>query len=328
MKNTISWRNKFFSVGMIVFLMLFFTACTPGNGPSFHGVAPTITSSDNYTFTEGVAGTFTVTATGKPTPTFALTGDTLPSGITFDDSTGVLSGTPEAGTKGTYNLTITASNGVSPDATQSFTLNVITASTAFLIVTGASPYPKVVANITSIMTAAGKTVTTSVDVPGDDLSGYAQIWDVRHDTPLTNGHGDFYSYTTYLAGGGTVVVIGENTGFVTRNNSIVSLISNLGGGSITITGEDNATETVQSPFNSPNVITTVTYPTSAYAGNSGTGTFITKRTDTTGSALYFARGTLSNATAGRLMVVFDVNWMTTDYGSDFQNLIDNMVKLP
>ena len=37
---------------------------------------------------------------------------------------GVLSGTPAAGTHGNYPLTITASNGVSPNATQNFTLTV------------------------------------------------------------------------------------------------------------------------------------------------------------------------------------------------------------
>ena len=33
MKSTVCWRNKFFSVGMTVFLMLLISACTPGNGP-------------------------------------------------------------------------------------------------------------------------------------------------------------------------------------------------------------------------------------------------------------------------------------------------------
>jgi hypothetical protein len=83
-----------------------------------------ITSDNNKVFTEGVAGTFTVTA--NLTSTFSLTGS-LPSGVTFNTATGVLSGTPAAGTNGTYPLTITASNGASPDATQAFTLTVIAA---------------------------------------------------------------------------------------------------------------------------------------------------------------------------------------------------------
>ena len=40
------------------------------------------------------------------------------------DGTATLAGTPAAGTGGTYALTITAANGVLPDATQSFTLTV------------------------------------------------------------------------------------------------------------------------------------------------------------------------------------------------------------
>jgi peptidoglycan/xylan/chitin deacetylase (PgdA/CDA1 family) len=70
----------------------------------------------------GTAGSFTVTATGFPTPTLSESG-TLPSGVTLSTA-GVLSGTPAAGTGGTYPITITASNGVTPNATQNFTLTV------------------------------------------------------------------------------------------------------------------------------------------------------------------------------------------------------------
>ena len=85
--------------------------------------APAITSGNSTTFTVGAAGTFTVTATGYPAPTFSETG-TLPTGVTLNSTTGVLSGTPAAGTGGRYPITITATNGVAPDATQSFTLTV------------------------------------------------------------------------------------------------------------------------------------------------------------------------------------------------------------
>ena len=59
----------------------------------------------------GHGGIFTVTATGIPTPTLSES-RALPSGVTFNATTGVLSGTPAAGTGGAYNLTFTASNGV------------------------------------------------------------------------------------------------------------------------------------------------------------------------------------------------------------------------
>ena len=93
----------------------------PGGGTFPADSAPAITSANNTTFTKGTAGSFTVTATGYGPPTFAETG-ALPSGVTLNSSSGALSGTPTQG--GVYPITITANNGVSPAATQSFTLTV------------------------------------------------------------------------------------------------------------------------------------------------------------------------------------------------------------
>ena len=85
-------------------------------------VAPAITSANAKTFTLNSPGTFTVTATGTPAPTFSETGP-LPTGVLLDPSTGVLSGTP-TGSTGNFPITLKASNGVGSDATQSFTLTV------------------------------------------------------------------------------------------------------------------------------------------------------------------------------------------------------------
>jgi hypothetical protein len=87
---------------------------------------PTITSADHTTFAVGTAGSFDITtAPGNPTTTTLDVTGTLPNGISFTDNgdgTATLAGTPAAHTAGTYLLTITASNGVRPDSTQSFTL--------------------------------------------------------------------------------------------------------------------------------------------------------------------------------------------------------------
>ena len=67
-----------------------------------------------------------MTAIGAPAPALTV-GGSLPAGVTFvdnGDGTGTLSGTPAAGTGGTYALTFTAANGVLPDGTQAFTLTV------------------------------------------------------------------------------------------------------------------------------------------------------------------------------------------------------------
>src|SRR6202030_3550891 len=57
--------------------------------PTSQPVAPTITSANSAAFSMGTAGSFTVTATGFPTPTLSETG-TLPAGVTFNVATGVL----------------------------------------------------------------------------------------------------------------------------------------------------------------------------------------------------------------------------------------------
>jgi len=88
--------------------------------------APTITSANATTFTTGAPGTFTVTTTGSPKMVITET-PAPPSALSFldkGDGTATLSGTPAAGTAGTYSLKITASNGTLRDATQDFTLTV------------------------------------------------------------------------------------------------------------------------------------------------------------------------------------------------------------
>lgn len=84
--------------------------------------APSITSTNTATATIGQAFSFPVTTTGYPAPAVTKTG-TLPSGITFNAATDTLSGTPKAGTVGSYPITITAKNSTGTVA-QSFVLTV------------------------------------------------------------------------------------------------------------------------------------------------------------------------------------------------------------
>ena len=84
-----------------------------------HNQAPAFTSDDATTFRHGVFGSFIVTASGSPQPSLKVSGS-LPSGVSFNRTSGVLSGTPKK--SGIYRLTFTASNGTRPNATQSFTL--------------------------------------------------------------------------------------------------------------------------------------------------------------------------------------------------------------
>ena len=92
--------------------------------------APYITSTNIAAFTLNQTGYFLVTADGTPAASFSATyhsgtSGTGAPGVTLSSS-GLLSGAPT--TPGVYTFTITASNGVSPNATQTFTLTVFSTS--------------------------------------------------------------------------------------------------------------------------------------------------------------------------------------------------------
>jgi len=115
-----------------------FTATASGRPPVTQAFtltvnqAPAITSTNATTFVVGTAGTFTVTSTGFPTPQLTA-GGALPAGVTFIDNgngTATLAGTPQAGSAGSYPLTLSATNGVGSPAGQAFTLTVSAPETA------------------------------------------------------------------------------------------------------------------------------------------------------------------------------------------------------
>lgn len=116
---------------------------TPGT-PS-ETVAPIITSGAAPSATAGQPYSYTVTATGTPSPTFTASG--LPQGLSLDGATGVVSGTPA--TPGTSQVTITASNATAPDATTVVTINV------------ASPTPVVTPSPTAEPSPTGPAAPTS-----------------------------------------------------------------------------------------------------------------------------------------------------------------------
>ncbi len=102
-----------------------------GNGTT---AAPALTSANHTTFSSGTAGVFDVTTTG--TPGVSSLSDTafsgcmpsaLPASIALDytgGTTATLVGTPQPGDGGTFTLCLVAANGVTPVATQQFTLTV------------------------------------------------------------------------------------------------------------------------------------------------------------------------------------------------------------
>ena len=102
--------------------------------------APIITSASSTTFAADIEGTFTVRTSALPTAELALTG-TLPEWLTFidnTDGTATILGTPDLGGAASYSFTITAANGVAPDAVQTFTVFVLNTAPAITSVDNAT----------------------------------------------------------------------------------------------------------------------------------------------------------------------------------------------
>jgi hypothetical protein len=81
--------------------------------------APVITNGPPPGAPQSAPYSFIYTFQGYPTPTFSVTSGSLPPGLTLS-SAGAITGSPT--TQGTYTGVTTASNGVSPAATQSFSI--------------------------------------------------------------------------------------------------------------------------------------------------------------------------------------------------------------
>ena len=178
--------------------------------------------------------------------------------------------------------------------------------------------------ISQLHIAAGNTITV-VDAVPVSLAGFQQVWDIRFSNNLAITGAEQSQYVSYLQGGGGMFVMGENSFFATRNNSILSLISSAGGGSLTFTTPGDA-QTVYSPFTGPNAVTSIQYSAAGGVNGFGTGQWITSNAaGSAGSGVAFGVGSLGNAQAGALTTIFDVNFLATDANASSQALTRNLI---
>ncbi len=205
--------------------------------------APTITSANSATFAVGSAGSFTVTATGTPAPTLSESG-ALPSGVTFNASTGALGGTPAAATGGTYPITITAQNGIATAASQNFTLNVNQAPA----ITSAN-------NTTFTVGSAGSFTITATGTPAPALSESGALpsgvtfnasTGTLGGTPSTNGSYPL-TITAHNSAGAdatqtfTLTVLPYQAPAITSANNTTFILGTSGSFSVTATGSPTPT---------------------------------------------------------------------------------------
>lgn len=99
------------------------TDCVP---PGDVSSSPEITSTAPGSGVSGESYSHTITASGTPTPSFTVSGGSLPPGLTLDSATGSISGTPT--TPGTYTFDVTVANGTAPDVVVSYSLVIAAAA--------------------------------------------------------------------------------------------------------------------------------------------------------------------------------------------------------
>lgn len=200
------------------------------------GTSPVITSAATITFTVGSAGSFTATATPNTGTLIATLSEVgaLPTGVTFtdnEDGTATLAGTPAPGTEGTYPLTITATNGVPPDATQAFTL----------IVNGpGNTSPAITAHPANQTVTAGQTATFTSAASGNPTP--AVQWQRSTDNGSTWSNIAGATSTSYTTASTTTAMNGHQYRAVFTNSA----------GSVT---SNAATLTVNNPATAPTVTT-------------------------------------------------------------------------
>jgi len=124
--------------------------------------------------TVGTAYSFTYTATGTPTPTFAVSGGTLPAGLSLNSASGVISGTPtmastSTGTIAAINSAGSATTPFNIAVTQALVAPTISGSAPAAIVSvpysfayTATGYPAPTFNISSGSLPAGLSFSTSL----------------------------------------------------------------------------------------------------------------------------------------------------------------------
>ncbi len=232
------------------------------------------------------AGAVAITTTGSPTPKITETG-TLPAGLTFMDNgngTALLQGTPTA--TGTTTLTITASNGITPDATQTYTVVVgqapafTSANTAmasvgtafsFTVTVGGYPAPSwgesnlppgvtFTDNKDGTATLAGTPTTAGTyTVPLVATNAYGSVQQtltitVQQAPAITSGGSA--TFTVGTAGSFSVTTTGSPTAKITESGSLPS--------GVTLTDNGNGTATLAGTAAAG---TNATYPITITAAN-------------------------------------------------------------
>ena len=217
---------------------------------------PVITSATTATGYQGIAFSYQITADQGALTSFALASGTLPTGLTLDTATGLISGTPSA--TGTSNVTLTATNTNGTSAAAPLAITVIVPLNTFSgsnvsLNTSASwslgAAPNSTTSIGSYQDVALASSVTALTTSSGAL--FAKSWNVSN--------GSSYTLTSVKTDGATTFRMGITSPVVTTfTNSVSGITNDL----VYLTGNSNITF---SPLNSINALT----PSTVELNNSG-----------------------------------------------------------
>jgi hypothetical protein len=180
----------------------------------------------------------------------------------------------------------------------------------------------ITANLQTLEVAAGNTVTVA-DVPPASLAGYTEVWDIRFSNSSPLSASDQTLYQAFLQAGNSMFIMGENSGFMTRNNSVIAFVQTMGGGTLAF-ATPSQPQNVNPPFTGPNAVTSVSFAAPGGSSTPGNGAFATNN-GTNGTAIAWGPGKLTAAPGAALVVVFDVNFMQAAAGVPLTNFLKNLI---
>lgn len=195
----------------------------------------------------------------------------------------------------------------------------------------ANPPVNLYPNLAARISALGYTpslISSYASLNALNLYEYAQLWDIGYASPyLTNPNDPTAKLTSYLQGGGAMCILGENSSFGVRDDSIDTFITDLGGGNVVRGTTDypyGVYVTVQSEFLLSNNNNSVNFARPGVFLQVGTGTLMTTAfVDNEYVAVMWTTGSLLSAPTGTVMSILDINFLKGNYPPN--DFIDNTI---
>ena len=179
-------------------------------------------------------------------------------------------------------------------------------------------------NVGSRLTTEGHTVTYSTGGVPTDVSSYQQIWDLRYNNAYAAS--EVTVLDNFVKNGGFLMMNGENSSFASRNGAIATVVSTVGGGTLTFGSGNNSYTVINSKF------TDNTGTVTGAAGSSlinSKGQYVFKDTAGNIGGMIWQSADLGSGYTGAVFVTADINMWDSTYGSTLLkvNITDDILDM-